>query len=311
MAARHRLIGMATAVATAATLLLLNANPASAAPSHRDLAERWAPIHFQDTDGSDADADYLSAVNFDGDWNTLNNWENQDNEVRRLRGIVYYSVVRTRTHWFILYGFFHPRDWSDSPDPGNVLEHENDMEGVLLTVRRDGSTFGRLQAMVTVAHRDFFSYVPAGSPFTGGQETVDGPVRMREYRGAAHPTTSQETQGHGAHAWNGEDFPGGDGVVYYPSGTAEVPANGNDRFVGYRLVNIFRPDGLWDRFRNVTVFQGDDGADDAANPPWGWRDHDDGLPGGTIARDPARLVATYFANEGTFARAYTRNRYNN
>jgi hypothetical protein len=32
-------------------------------------------------------------------------------------------------------------------------------------------------------------------------------------------------------------------------------------------------------------------------------------PGGTIARNPARLVATYFANEGQFAQTYTKNGY--
>jgi len=38
----------------------------------------------------------------------------------------------------------------------------NDAEGVMLAIRRDGSTFGQLQAAVTVAHTDFFSFVPAG-----------------------------------------------------------------------------------------------------------------------------------------------------
>ncbi|MFZ3048007.1 MAG: hypothetical protein WA151_18995 [Desulfatirhabdiaceae bacterium] len=41
---------------------------ALATPSDLDLAYRWAPVHYQDTDSSDYDADYLSAVDFDGDW---------------------------------------------------------------------------------------------------------------------------------------------------------------------------------------------------------------------------------------------------
>ena len=41
------------------------AGPAQAAASDLDLAQHWAPIHYQDTDSSDYDADYLSSVDFD------------------------------------------------------------------------------------------------------------------------------------------------------------------------------------------------------------------------------------------------------
>jgi hypothetical protein len=70
-----RLTVLACALAAASITLL--PTPATAAPSDLALATRWAPIHYQDTDSSDYDADYLSRVDYDGDWNTLNNWENQ------------------------------------------------------------------------------------------------------------------------------------------------------------------------------------------------------------------------------------------
>ncbi len=298
--------------------LPLTAVPATAQTSDFELALRWAPIHYQDTDSSDYDADYLSAVDFDGEWNTLNNWEHQDDSIRRLTGKVYYSVVDTTTHWFIVYGFYHPRDWSDVPDPFNQLEHENDMEGVLLTVRKGGSKFGQLEAMVSVFHLDFYSFIPRGSAYTSGREDIDGRVILRPYGGIARPTTRQEAKGHGVKAWDGKAFPGDDGVVYYPDRrTAEAPASGNDRFVRYRLVNIFAAGGLWARrhnaqtFASFGTFRGDNGKDNAANAPWGWDDHDDGenLLRGVIARDPAKLVAIYFGNEGVFSRTYLRNGY--
>ncbi|HET8681031.1 MAG TPA: hypothetical protein VFM54_04070 [Micromonosporaceae bacterium] len=182
---------------------------------------RWAPIHYQDTDSSDYDADYLSPVNFDGEWHG------------------------------------------------------------------------------------------------GGRETVDGTLLMRSYNGYAHPTTRQEAKGHGAYAWDGADFPGGDGVIYYPSGTGEVPAGGNDRSVGYRLVNTFASSGLWSRrydsstFASWGTFCGDNGVDNAANAAWGWDDEDDGgdLPRGVLATDPAYLVAVYFSGESPFSLSYTRNAY--
>src|SRR5688572_17815927 len=43
---------------------------ASSARRREALAFHWAPIHYQDTDDSDARADYISAVNYDRDWRT-------------------------------------------------------------------------------------------------------------------------------------------------------------------------------------------------------------------------------------------------
>src|SRR5512140_1398388 len=134
-------------------------------PSARaQLALRWAPVHYQDVDqtGSHAlggAADYITNYDFDGNLNGRDNWDHAGNAAFPLRAHAYYSVVETSSHWFLVYLFFHPRDWTDSFFD---TEHENDAEGVMLAVRRDGSTFGKLQAAVTVAHTDFFSYVPSG-----------------------------------------------------------------------------------------------------------------------------------------------------
>ncbi|MFI9812755.1 hypothetical protein [Saccharothrix variisporea] len=302
----------AAVLLTAAALTATLTSPASAA-TDAELAFHWAPVHYQDTDSSDYDADYVSTVDFDGEWNTLNNWESQDDTVSRLTGAAYYSVVETSTHWFLVYSFYHPRDWEDFPDPFGQYTHENDMEGLLATVRKDGTVYGKLEAVVTVAHSDFYSYVPAGSTFTSGRESVDGTLLLQDGR----PTTRQEAKGHGLYAWNGTEFPGGDGVVYVPSTTGEVPSGGNDRSVGYRLVDSFASGGLWARRNDSTTyaswgtFRGDNGKDNAANTAWGWDDGNDGsdVPRGLLATDPAYLVSVYFANRGTFSLTYTRNAY--
>jgi hypothetical protein len=286
--------------------------PAHAAPTDLALASHWAPVHYQDTDSSDYDADYLSTVDFDGDWNTANNWESQDDSPARLTGAAYYSVVETSTHWFLVYSFYHPRDWEDFADPFELFTHENDMEGVLLTVRKDGSAFGKLEAAVTVAHSDFYSYVPAGSPYRNGQENIDGTLALVN----GHPATRQEAKGHGLYNWDGRSYPGGDGVVYHPTGVGEVPSSGSDREVGYRLVDTFAPDGLWARrnnaetFASFGTFRGNNGKDNAANTAWGWNDGNDGaVQWGYIASDPAFLVNTYFAGKGDFSLTYVRNAY--
>jgi hypothetical protein len=84
--------------------------------------------------------------------------------------------------------------------------------------------------MVTVSHLDFYSFTSLDSPLRGGGENIDGTVRMVSYGGYTRPTTFQEAKGLGVKAWDGNDFPGGDGVVYYPDKNAgEVPSHGNDR----------------------------------------------------------------------------------
>lgn len=109
-------MALRAAVLAALTITALLPTPAHAA-TDLDLATHWAPIHYQDTDSSDYDADYITAVDYDGEWNTLDNWEAQDDTLTRLTGTAYYSVVETSTHWFIGYSFYHPRDWEDSADP--------------------------------------------------------------------------------------------------------------------------------------------------------------------------------------------------
>ena len=120
-----------------------------------ELAYRWAPIYYQDTARKGL-ADYLAAFNYDGDWRGTNNWDNIGKF--RLKAYVYYSVSETDSHWYVIYSYYHPRDWATDLPTGrdNALgEHENDTEGVLTIIRKDGSKFGKLEGMVTYAHWDF------------------------------------------------------------------------------------------------------------------------------------------------------------
>jgi len=285
-------------------------------PSHAALAHRWAPIHYQDTDSSYPSGDYLSAVDFDGDWQADNNWDNQARFGDRLRGVVYYSVVEAPTHWFIVYAMYHPRDWTDLPPiVGRSLKltHENDMEGLLAVVAKgQEEPLGRLEALVTVAHREFYSFLTRDSTFGSGQETIDGPVIMEWHEGVARPTTFQEAKGHGLKAWNGRNFPGRDGVRYVPGlGPGSLPRHGNDRAASYELRDVFATGGLWDHRQDPTTFaswgrfRGNHGRQNAANAPWGWVDHNDGLDSGLLALDPARLVLEYFTVRDPFDATYT------
>jgi hypothetical protein len=314
-------------LAAGALLATALATPAQAAPSRADIALRWAPIHYQDVDTTGGHAlagksDYITRYDFDGNLNGRDNW---DNAGTNTDAAVYYSVVETSTHYYLTYLFFHPRDWIDHPF--FETEHENDGEGVLEIVEKDGSEYGSLKGAVTVAHSDFYSYRPPAGGWTGGGESIDGTLQLQSspHDAFQHPVTAQERGGHGLKAWPQYDIDG-DGVVYYPSlNVSESPSNANDRDVRYRLIDIFADGGLWAQrtntglFASLGTFAGDTSGGcgsgtfscgtNSANAPWGWDDGND-VPGrGEIATDPARLAAAYFTVTGTLSRSYTYNPY--
>jgi hypothetical protein len=305
------------------------AAPAHAAVSRAQLALRWAPVHYQDVDTTGSHSvggksDYLTKVDYDGDLNGRNNWDRTSATGVSFAANVYYSVTETSSHWFITYFFFHPRDWIDHPF--FETEHENDGEGLTLAIEKDGTDYGKLRSAVTVAHTDFYSYTPAGSTWTSGKESIDGTLTLASspHDPFQHPVTAQERGGHGLKAYPQYNIDG-DGIVYYPSTTAETPGSADDRDVQYALIDLLGPDGLWAQrnntglFASLGTFAGDTSGDcgvgtyscgtNSANAPWGWDDGND-VPGrGEIATDPAKLSAEYFTVPGTLSRTYTYNPY--
>jgi len=289
------------------------------------LALRYAPIHEQEvhTRGSHAlggAADYITSFDFDFDDDARNNWDHAGDPRYPLAAHAYYSVVETPSHWFITYEFFHPRDWSSS---FFETEHENDSEGVLLTVARDGSRYGVLRAAVTVVHADFYSYVPSGSRWSSGQETVDGVLTLESYAGELHPVTAQQAETHALKAWPYFSIKKA-GVVYYPSLTqAEVPSGPNDGSVLYRLHDMLERGGLWEHrndprlFAHYGAFAGNTSGGcgggvlwcrrDAAAAAWAWNDHDDHSPAGALATDPAQLSEQYFDTHERVSNLYSFN----
>ena len=313
----------------------INQSPSTAA-FKAELAYRYAPIHYQDTDDTDHRADYITRFDYDGNWVGIDNWENLHSYGIDLSAVVYYSVVETESHWFVIYSFFHPRDWTDN---NTDQEHENDLEGLLAVVRKGSSTYGDLQGIITVYHRDFYTYTPQGSSLTNGNEDIDGNLYFQMWDGANHPKTAQQAKGHGVKSWpHTGDFDGSaeqDGIIYYPSKTGnETPSSGNDRSVKYKLVSIEEGPSLWTKqlveanmeraqsstFGSWGEIKGDEGGgcgdglptciSDAANTPWGWDDWDDGPTyKGEMALDPAKLVDHYFDGLGFFSHFYLSNFY--
>ncbi|MDE0828382.1 MAG: M48 family metalloprotease [Vicinamibacterales bacterium] len=163
--------------------------PNTRAEGDHEIAGRFAPT-FHQALGPESRFDYITAFDFDGDWRGDNNWVNAADERRSLAASVYYAVSETRTHYFVVYAAFHPRDYKGGNERGAllsevlrvgdfdptglsqdaVLAHENDMEGVLVVARKAGPEprFAEVVRVETLAHNAFLKYTPSGVQPSGG-----------------------------------------------------------------------------------------------------------------------------------------------
>jgi hypothetical protein len=312
---------------------------------YRRLAEYWSPLLAQETwwqPKSDAPVRF----DFDGDWQGDNNWDNM--ETGSSQAYVYYAAMETSTHWFLIYNVFHSRDYSDKCVAGTC--HENDNEGIILTVRKDGGEFGKLEVMETLAHNNVYSYTN-DSRIRNGVHNIDGRI---EFYQNSHPIVFIEAGGHGiygsasskASKFSVRDgrFTDGTGMTFVYKGVAERPRHASDSLVGYELLPIYdhwwlkaaedsgwrertfdeyfvyrplggRPAGAGKRIGGT--FLGRKESANKAKPFWGW--HDEAtrrrnvLATGQWGLDPAYAVSrnvTFPASE-PFSLDYTFNPYLN
>ncbi len=214
--------------------------PESAARDfYRDLAEHYAPLISQET-WFEPKADFLARFDFDGDWRGDNNWDNL--AMGSSQAYVYYAAMETSTHFFLVYNFFYARRYSDDCSGGAC--QENDSTGLVLTIRKDGSKYGRLQLMETVAPNGVYSY-SSDARLRDGAHHIAGDIRFWR---DSHPMIFVESGGHGIFGasdphsrYSSErgEFIGGTGVTYRFGSTAGRPAHANDRDVSYELLSAY------------------------------------------------------------------------
>jgi len=307
--ARLRKFAMAAFAVTWLSLAAVRPSPVRGV-GYDELAAHWAPVFYQDVNSTYGyRADYLTNFNYDGDWAGNNNWENLNSY--NLYSYVYYSIVETQTHYFIGYYTYHPRD----DGPTALDKHENDLEGVMLVIRKDGSKYGSFQLMETVAHNQFYQYTN-DSNISTGSDNVDGGVLFSNGRPCVFIQANGQSPwgGHGVYAWDGSGAPGGDGIVYVYGGTADVVTDATGDYTHTYRYALLSIDDLWSRrtdigdghtFGSWGALDGDTYQADAAKLPWAWDDPDDGptFTGDFIA-DPAHLIDTHLNGLGTFSHEY-------
>ncbi|MBI3210481.1 MAG: hypothetical protein HYZ37_16475 [Candidatus Solibacter usitatus] len=266
---------------------------------YRALVEHYAPFYAQET-WFQPKADIPTRSDFDKDLIGDNNWDNLDKGTSQ--AYVYYAVMETATHWFLQYNVWHPRDYSDKCVIGSC--HENDNEGLTLTIQKDGSQFGKLVLMETLAHDNVYAFTN-DSGIRGAAHGIEGRIELFE---ESHPVVFVESGGHGQYGTtkkthsrytvSKDQFDAGTGITFLYKGVAERPRHANDRKVGYELLPILthwwpraaieRDQKMFDAFatyqpaggrpgmqqpRIGMTFYGRKQAANKAKPFWGWQDN--------------------------------------
>lgn len=292
----------------------------SAPPKNeKAIQELWAPVIYQ---AAASDADFITLMDYDGDWIGANNWNNFDKYPKP--AYLYYDARETATHWFLFYGLFHPRDYTVNPECPSGC-HENDMESILLIVRKDGTPAGDLEAMETIHHSDLTLYT-SKDYIKGGGLQISGPITLKK----GLPVIFVERYGHGIYGTDKESIEANplvtDTVRYVYLGEAEEPEGIPDSKVSYALVSIY--DTYWAHrkcagqgqcfdnsfeYMGVTLpasMDGDDYGTDSANTPWGYNQgNGDKLVRGDWFFDPARSFLYHAGPVDNFSTEYINNRY--
>lgn len=281
---------------------------------------RYSPVIYQDVNPTyNVLADCITKFNVDGNWNMADQWETIG--VYPQVPYVYASVQETKTHLFLGYYFYHVRD--DGPTIWD--KHENDLEGIMMAVRKDG-IYGIPIAMETVSHSDFLRYRlkdPNVQPGYVGIESTS--VRFSE---VTHPEVFISSNGdifsdhgHSVSAFTGNEDVGSDGIVYkFGEPSSGQPAQFSPKWQHTYNYGILPIEELWDKkfsyndtpFKSFGVFPNTLPQDYGnANAPWNWGDQDqDGTLGkGIFFTDPAYLFDIDFNGLGTFSHEYVYNPY--
>jgi hypothetical protein len=259
-------------------------SPLATEPSwYYELAAHWAPNIFQDvrvepnpvpgicSGNPTGRYDFITSATFDGDSSAANNWEHaDDNQASNypLIPYVYYSVIETRSHYYITYSLFHPRDWCagwpniQNEDDAELpqFEHENDLESATFVIKKDASEYGNLRLVYTIYHRTTKVYTNGSDidpvdGYAGGHDVLFYQGKpclfvQAEGHGIGDATDALEFSNDNSFPYYFPDYPDssaryarfrdGDGIRYvYNPGNFEEPelCTGNgDCTAGYELL---------------------------------------------------------------------------
>jgi hypothetical protein len=154
------------------------------------LLYAWAPTFVQAVAADHAAHDRPTRIDFDGDWDSTNNWDHLPARGAPPPAAAYGAAVLTAHHAYLTYTLYYPRDWA-SPVCVPYICHDNDLESALLVIALDRApgTDGALVLAETKRHHGY-------DAVAGGEVARDADGR---------PLFAVESGGHGAHPCRTED----------------------------------------------------------------------------------------------------------
>jgi hypothetical protein len=318
--------------ALALLLLALLAQPALAQEDPKGIAARYAPviyqefsIYTQDPEDPDRAYDQLRRVDYDGDWDPLNNLNNHGRAGNDNRGYVYYDVKSTKTHHYVTYTFYYVARTTLF-----MRRNENDLMGCVVVVRRDAPK-GQEVESVMIRQRDRMKAVlqdEETSPARRKYEGSDGRKRKvaKTFESVqfdhpeidperTHPRIFMDTWNHSPRVLDPERqkrdqlrFPylSGRGLVYHhhDSVAHEAPSRG-ETVVRYELLPQSDLDRVETKSEDGTRLGSDDSVWGLKGPllPHAWPVAK-GLAPGAMATDPAGTYAELFKVRQPFSTDY-------
>ena len=99
---------------------------------YKAIAAKFSPVVYGETGDGPSQFDYPTVFDLDDDWDGSDNVSFIKSDVQSVVPSVYYSVVETKSHWFITYAYFWP--YRNNPDVAGRFG--NDMAGAVVVVRK-------------------------------------------------------------------------------------------------------------------------------------------------------------------------------
>jgi hypothetical protein len=293
--------------------------------NHRELAEHYAPVVFQESRSTVLD--FITSFDYDGDWKGDNNWRNA--YLFDLTGHVYYSVIESTSHYFITYAFYHRARLHRAAVRGLRAEDRARERhgGCTITIEKDGQRVRQSRCCSRRWRTTYSSSTrtattagcrPAASKIDGAMQFVDGrPADLCRGRRARREIAQSPADGVRA-----TTFPASSTATRARRRCRQQP----DPNATYDLEAI--EDTLWARRFDVgstfccadsyamnggttssvgSALNGPIGGC-AAKPPWGWDQADDKIAKGDWFRDPLKAYPTQLRIQN-FTGTYVHNPY--
>lgn len=245
---------------------------------NENIARTFAPVVMQsvstNTPKSEyGNADRITGVDFDGNWNSSDNWENifAATPLNSALPKAYYHVTWTDEFWIVTYTFYWPRDYGNNNWGCNTEHHEGDADKVMVVVKRpenSGTDAADLKLGVIVSRHgkehgrtcvNDLIPVPDSDPFIGGGNTHTIIGSAPGSHALFNDFTKAYPKEDGGDLNVGQKYcrPDAESRIRYSPGTTAIknpiPNSGisNER---YTLEDATISGGLWDRRCDLITF---------------------------------------------------------